>query len=218
MSQLYPVFLKLQGKAVLIVGGGNLALQKWRTLLESGARVTVVAPEMHPQLAAGAGPEGPRLLRREYADADLQGVHLLFAATDDQELNRRIVRTAQQAGIIANAVDDPAHCGFYTPAVLRRGAVTLAISTSGQFPGLSKALRECLEDWLPAGDDELLEELFFIRQAVKKRIPSGAERSDTLRRMLEQFKREYLAAPAAQVEPRHAAPSQTPQSGDSQAI
>lgn len=194
MSQLYPVFLKLHDKAVLIVGGGKLALQKWRTLRGTGARVTVVAPAIHRGLEGAGGRGELRLLRRAFRESDLAGASLVFAATDDRGLNRRVVSVAARAGITANAVDDPEHCDFYTPAVVRRGEMALAISTSGNFPGIGKALRETLEAWLPARDDAMLLEMFALRRAMKESSHASAVRSHALRQMLERFKQDYLNA------------------------
>ncbi len=101
-------------------------------------------------------------------------------------------RRAAAAGITANAVDDPAFCDFYTPAVFRRDALTLAVSTSGSFPGLSKALREALEAWLPERDAPLLRELLALRDAARADAPGRAERGEALRALLARFKRDYL--------------------------
>jgi siroheme synthase-like protein len=192
MPQLCPLYLKLEGKIVLIVGGGEVALQKWRTLRETGAAVTVVAPAFHPELARAAAPGRPRLVRRAFRPSDLEGVRLVFAATDDPALNHRVCEAAGRAGILANAVDDPAHCDFYTPAVFRRGALALAISTSGNFPGLSRALREALEAWLPEADEHLLNELLALRGAVRNGGATSATRAEALRGLLERFKEDYL--------------------------
>lgn len=192
MSQLYPVFLKLEGKTVLIVGGGRLAVQKLRTLRETGARAVVIAPRLRPALWCAIPGVQVTLVHRAWRRADLAGAGLVFAATGDAALNHRIVHLARRAGIPANAVDDPAHCDFYTPSVLRRGAVTLALSTGGKFPGVSKALRETLEAWLPPRDDGLVEGMLAMRRAIQASGRSAAGRTLALRDLLRRFKAEYL--------------------------
>ena len=177
---------------MLIVGGGNLALQKLHTFANSGAHVTLVAPEFHPGLLENFAGMQTVLIRRPYQPEDVAGKDMIYAATDDRELNRRVYTNAERAGISANAVDDPGYCDFYTPSVLRRGAITLALSTSGRFPGISKALRECLESWLPCQDDDLLQELFALRTTLKRSSHATAVRSHALRTMIDRFKQDYL--------------------------
>lgn len=194
MNALYPVFLKLAGSHVLIVGGGALALQKLRTLAETGARVTLVAPAFREPLPALAAETGAELVRREFLPADLEGAALVFAATDDPELNRRVFQLAGGRGVLANAVDDPEFCAFYTPSVVRRAGFSLAISSEGRFPGVTKALREVLEAWFPGPDADLLRGLFEFRRALRRR--PAAQRGRALRRLLAAFRREYLEPPA----------------------
>ena len=172
-------------------------MQKLHTLRETGARAVVVAPRLRPALRRAVPGVQVTLVQRAWRPADLEGAGLVFAATDDAACNHRIVRLARRAGIPANAVDDPAHCDFYTPSVLRRGAVTLALSTGGRFPGISKALRETLDAWLPPRDDGLVEGMLAMRQAIQAGGRSAAGRTRVLRGLLRRFKAEYLE-PAAQ--------------------
>ena len=167
-------------------------MQKLRTLRETGARAVVIAPQLRPSLRRSVPGVQVTLVHRAWRPADLAGAGLVFAATGDAALNHRIVRLARQACIPANAVDDPAHCDFYTPSVLRRGAVTLAISTGGKFPGISKALRETLHAWLPPRDDGLVEEMLAMRRAIQAGGRSAAGRTRALRDLLRRFKAEYL--------------------------
>ena len=195
METLYPIFLNLLGKKVLIVGGGRLAVQKLDSLEGSGARLHVVAPRIRLEICQRV--RRTNLHPRPYVAGDLTGAVLVFAATDDEPLNRRIVADAEVAGILANAVDDPAHCAFYTPSILRRNGFVMAISSSGRFPGACKALRETLETWLPKEDEALLEELFALRERVTREVTDAAERSAALRELIAQFKRTYLEHPPA---------------------
>ncbi|MBI4081589.1 MAG: bifunctional precorrin-2 dehydrogenase/sirohydrochlorin ferrochelatase [Candidatus Lambdaproteobacteria bacterium] len=204
-SELYPVFLKLRDRPVLIVGGGALALQKARTLDATGARVRVVAPALDPALLAAAEAGRITVARRAYCPEDLTGAALVFAATDDGALNHRIVAEAEARGILANAVDDPDHCAFYTPAVVRHPAATLALSTGGAFPGLARALRECLDAWLPPGDAELHAALVALRRRLRRELDPAARR-EALAALIAGVKARYLLATGRDGEGRERAP------------
>lgn len=188
--------MKLSGKTVLIAGGGKLARQKLATLEPTGADVIVAAPSIDPRgtdwrgfkwLSAGR----LTLLTRAYGRDLLEGCSLVFAATNDPTVNRRIVADAEARGILANAVDDPDFCDFYTPAVVRRPGATVAISTSGGFPGFSGALREILELWLPDGDGAVLEDLFELRNALRQTL-DPEKRREALGELIEGVKKRYL--------------------------
>jgi uroporphyrin-III C-methyltransferase/precorrin-2 dehydrogenase/sirohydrochlorin ferrochelatase len=146
MHELFPLFLKLAGRPCLVVGGGVVAEAKMQGLVRCGAEVRVVAPEATPGIreAASAG----RIVweQRPFLPSDLAGVFLVVAATHSPELHEEIFRRSQQAGILCNAVDEPERCDFYYPAVVRRGALQLAISTSGRSPFLAQRLRHELEE------------------------------------------------------------------------
>lgn len=146
MDDLFPLFLKLSGRPCLVVGGGTVAEAKMQGLLRCGAQVRVVAPEATPRIreAAGAG----RIVweERPFLPSDLTGIFLVVAATNSPELHEEIFRRCQQSGILCNAVDEPERCDFYYPAVVRRGALQLAISTAGLSPSLAQRLRLDLEE------------------------------------------------------------------------
>ena len=191
MRELYPVFMKLSGRTVLIAGGGKLARQKLATLEPTGAAVVVAAPRIDRRGLNWRGAGKLTLLTRPYGCDLLEGCSLVFAATNDPAVNRRIVAEARARGILANAVDDPEFCDFYTPAVVRRAGVTIAISTSGGFPGFSGVLREILELWLPDGDGAVLEELFALRSALRHSL-DPERRREALGELIEGVKRRYL--------------------------
>ena len=144
-SPLVPAFLKLAGRAVLLVGGGKVAASKLPALLEAGARVTVVSPEIGHDLLR----PGVRLLQRGFLPVDLDGKWFAVAAAPP-EVNREVSAAAEQRGIFVNAVDDAASASAYLGGVVRRGSVTLAISTDGRAPALAGLLREALDAMLPA--------------------------------------------------------------------
>jgi len=143
---LFPVFLKLTGRRCLVVGAGSVGEAKIRSLLPTGAIVRVVAHHATPAVVKWA--ESGRIAweARGFTSADLEGVFLVIAATPSVEVNDLVFRQAQQRGVLSNAVDDPARCDFYYPAVVQRGSLQIAISTEGQSPALAQRLRRELEN------------------------------------------------------------------------
>ena len=159
MPDLLPLFLNLTGRVVVLVGGGPVATAKLRQLLAAGARVRVVSPEVTDEiarLAAGGFQPGDRgdrgstitLLRRPFVAADLDGAWLAVAAATP-DVNRDVAAVAETRHLFVNAVDDPANASAFLGGVVRRGGVTLAISTSGDAPALTALLREGLDAVLP---------------------------------------------------------------------
>jgi precorrin-2 dehydrogenase/sirohydrochlorin ferrochelatase len=136
----------------LVVGGGPVAERKVAGLLESGARLTVVSPSATDRLRDWSRADRVRLLLREYAASDLRGHSIVFVATDDGRVNADVARDARAAGVLVNAADDPAHCDFILPAVLRRGELTVAVSTGGASPALARTVRDELDAYLDRED------------------------------------------------------------------
>src|SRR2546425_12459583 len=137
----YPVFLELAGRHVLVVGGGLVAERRVHGLLAADATVTVVSPALTPALAALESGGRLRHHRRGFEPGDLDGVDLAFAATDRGEVNAALFVAARARGVWVNAADDPAHCTFILPAVVRRGGLSVAGSTGGPSPALARAVR-----------------------------------------------------------------------------
>lgn len=191
MSDLFPVFLSLRDQPVLVVGGGAIAAQKLQALAPTGARVTLVAPEVSTE-ALAAGGEAMQVRRRPYEPADVQGARVVFAATADAALNARVVADARAAGALANAVDQPAHCDFYTAATARQGDVVLAVSSSGRLPGLARVLRETLEALLPAEHLPLLARLEALRNNLRTRIEAPEVRAASLKHLVQALRETYL--------------------------
>jgi len=140
----YPIFIDLKDRPVLVVGAGKVALRKTRGLLESGARITVVAPECEPEFESLP----VRLVRRRFRASDLAGALLIFAATDDRMTNHRIGIAAKGKGVFANIADSAEECDFLVPARVQRGSVQIAVSTGGESPRLAAELRKKLEELL----------------------------------------------------------------------
>ena len=146
MADLLPLFVNLTGRRVLLVGGGPVAASKLGALLAAGARVRVVAPEVHSDIAAHE--PNIEIERREFANADVNDMWLVVAAATPA-VNRAVARAAEVRHVLVNAVDDPANASAFLGGVVRRGGVTLAISTSGDAPGLTALLRQALNALLP---------------------------------------------------------------------
>ena len=144
-TNLYPVFLKLAGRRVLLVGGGRVAAGKLDGLVAAGAQVTVVAPEIVPEMQR----DGVVLERRPFEARDVDGTWWVVAAAPP-EVNRQVQAAAETRCVFVNAVDDPAHATAYLGGVVRRGDVAIAVSTGGRAPALAGLLREGLDSWLPA--------------------------------------------------------------------
>ncbi len=142
--QLLPVFLKLAGRRVLIVGGGAVAAQKVTVLLRTGAVLTIVAPQIIPALED----RGVQLLRREFEAQDLVGVAFVVAAAT-ADVNREVARLAGLQGLFVNAVDDPENASAYLGSILSRSGVTIAVSTGGRAPALAALMRQALDALLP---------------------------------------------------------------------
>ena len=146
----YPVFLELRGRRCLVVGGGGVAERRAEGLLAAGATVTVISPTLTPTLATLAAEGRIRHEPRAFEPADFDAIDLAFAATDRGEVNAALFREACARGVWVNAADDPAHCTFILPALVRRGDLTVAVSTGGTSPALARAMREELERFLTA--------------------------------------------------------------------
>jgi len=137
----YPMFADLTGRLCVVIGGGLVAQRKVTTLLRYGARVTVISPTVTRRLGAYARQGRVRHLARRVCPTDLRGAWLVYAATDDPRTNQLVSRTAQRLRIFANVVDHAPLCSFIAPAIFRRGALTVAVSTGGASPSLAKKLR-----------------------------------------------------------------------------
>ena len=142
---LFPIFLKLDGRLVVVIGGGNIAEAKIPGALSAGARVRLIAPSITPQIAEWVRFGKIDWLPKEFEAADLHGAFLVIAATSAAGVNESVFREAEARGILCNAVDDIEHCHFYYGSVVQRGDLQIAISTNGKSPALAQRLRLQLE-------------------------------------------------------------------------
>jgi len=172
----YPILLRLHGRRCVVVGGGKVAARKVKSLLECGATVKVIAPELTPELVRLAKNEKLQYIGRAYRKGDLKGALLVIGATDSEATNRRIWAEAAKQGMLVNIVDRPELCSFTLPARINRGPVTVAISTGGASPALARRLREILEEVIGPEFGKLADLMGALREEVKCAFPSEAER------------------------------------------
>lgn len=163
---LFPMFLKLTGRRCLVVGGGNIATPKIRSLLDSGAEVRVVAPQGSFPVTEWAQQGLITWDQRRFEESDLGGVFLVIAGTSDSDLNGAVFSAAQRRNILCNAVDDPEHCDFFYPALVRRGDFQVAISTAGHSPALAQRLRKQFEIEFGSEYEIWVEELGKMRKQL----------------------------------------------------
>ncbi len=155
MTTFYPVFLNLEERRCVVIGGGQIAEGKVLKLIDSGAKIIVISPDATPAIRDAANRGDIEFNLRKYQAGDLQGAFLAIAATNDRVVNQEIFEEAENLGVLLNAVDDPPRCSFIAPSIVERGPVTLAISTGGASPALARKLRETLAkspalDWADA--------------------------------------------------------------------
>lgn len=166
MPSLFPMFVKLEGKTVLVVGAGKVGEPKIHALRDTGAHIRVVARVASPAVREWAQLGAITLEEREFVDSDLDRVFLAVVATSSRELNQRIYHAAQARRVLCNVVDVPELCDFYYPAVVRRGDLQLAISTAGQSPALAQKIRRQLEKQYGPGYAAWVAELGETRRKI----------------------------------------------------
>ena len=177
---LYPIFLKLEDRRVLIVGGGAIAEQKIEAVLRSARDVTVLAPEINSRIRTWAEEGRLKHVAGEYRPGSAQGYFLVIAATDSQSVNRAVYEEAEKSGALANAVDDPGSCGFYSAAVVERGDFQIAISTGGASPALAQQVRRELEEEYGPEYGPWTAWLGRTRSLLRRALPASDRRKELL--------------------------------------
>ena len=190
------MFLKLTGRACVVVGAGTIAEGKIEALLEAEARVTVIAPEALPRVQALAQGGDITWVQRAYTEGDLSGAFLCVAATATAEVNRAVFAEAVARGVLCNAVDDPPFCDFYFPSIVRRGDLQVAISTAGESPALAQRLRKEINAALPLDTGEWLMELGRLRREVTAVEPIGEPRKQLLHELAQREVCSFDGCPA----------------------
>jgi uroporphyrin-III C-methyltransferase / precorrin-2 dehydrogenase / sirohydrochlorin ferrochelatase len=172
----FPIFLKLEDKPCLVVGGGEVAARKTQQLLKAGAKVFIVAPEIESSLEQLKQSDQIQHLQQKYDESCLQDKVLVIAATDDTSINNTIAEQAKKNNILVNVVDNPALCTFIMPSVIDRSPVIVAVSTGGASPVLARLLRARLETLIPSSYGKLAGLIARFRDRVKENFPTIRER------------------------------------------
>ncbi len=167
--KLYPLMLSVEDRNAVVIGGGSVAARKVSDLVERGARVTVIAPDVDPAIIELQVQHSGRIeiVHREYAPGDLKGAFIVFSATDDESVTERVFNESGELNVLLNAVDDPDHCGFFVPSWFSRGGLVVAVSTSGISPALAARIRREIEGIIPGDIEETLSALHRARTVLK---------------------------------------------------
>ena len=163
----YPVNLLVTGRRCVVVGAGRIAARKIEPLLEAGADVTVVAPDVGETVRAWAGEGRIRLVERPFTEADVDDAWLVITATDDPEVNRAVFEAGEARRIFVNSADDPANCSFTLMSVVRRGDIVVTIGTNGRSPALATFLKDHVRDEMGPEYETLLELLSEAREEMR---------------------------------------------------
>jgi len=168
-NELYPIFLKVNTLNILIIGGGNVGLEKLHFLLKSSpnANVEVLAKSFLPETVELAKKHGVKLIKRSFKRKYLKKRHLVIAATNDRELNKKIYTNAKKRYLLANIADSPEYCDFYMGGIVNKGHVKIAISTNGKSPTTAKRLRQFFEEVIPEDISHMVENLNEYRKTIK---------------------------------------------------
>lgn len=193
---LLPVFLKLDRRPCLVIGAGTVALQKIPALLHAGARVRVVAPQVHPEIAELAAAGDIALEVRGYRADDLDGLFLVIAATNDSAVNTAIYEEALRRNLLCNAVDDPPNCDFYFGSIVTRGDLQIAISTAGESPAFAQKLRKEIDAQLPADLGPWLRDIGEQRREILEGYEPGEDRKLLLHQLAQRPTCEPATCPA----------------------
>jgi precorrin-2 dehydrogenase len=165
----FPIYLEMTGRRCLVIGGGAVAERKIANLVEAGAEVTVISPDVSENVAHWSKNNSIQLKTKCYQSGDLDGYELAFVATDDDRVNASVYQEGKSRGVWVNAADDPAHCDFILPSVLRRGDLTVAVSSGGQSPALARTIREELEIYFSREYEQLAQLAAETRTELHKR-------------------------------------------------
>jgi precorrin-2 dehydrogenase/sirohydrochlorin ferrochelatase len=187
----YPIFLEMQGRRAVIIGGGAVATQKAQALLAAGARLVVVSKDVDDTLSALCQGANAELVKSGYSKSYIAEAAIVIAATSDERLNKQIYKDCQELEILCNVVNAPELCDFIVPAVVRRGDLQIAIGTEGHCPAYAGHLRKKLEQTFTAKNGEFLAELEKLRKHIIKNVPDQAERKVLLGELVDDKSFDY---------------------------
>ncbi|MDG3580996.1 MULTISPECIES: precorrin-2 dehydrogenase/sirohydrochlorin ferrochelatase family protein [Galbibacter] len=177
-NELYPVFLKVHALQILIVGGGNVALEKLTFLLKSSpnAKVCLLAPFFREETVAKAKVFGLEIIKDAYHKKYLQGKDIVIATTNDETVNVQVYKDCKEKNILVNVADNPPYCDFYMGGIVTKGNVKIAISTNGKSPTTAKRLRQFFEEVIPENIDDLVQNLNAYRKTIKGNFEEKVEK------------------------------------------
>jgi precorrin-2 dehydrogenase/sirohydrochlorin ferrochelatase len=180
MRHLFPICLNLQDRACLVVGGGQVAERKIASLLEHGAQVRVISNAVTARIKQWQREKRVEIYIRGFIEEDLEGVFLVFIATNNCEINREISHLCHRKGILINVADDPEACDFLVPSVLRRGSLQVAVSTEGKSPAYARKLRQELEAIITPSHGEFVDLLGEVRDFLHGQVPDSSVRKQII--------------------------------------
>ena len=172
----YPIFIDVENRDVVIIGGGTVCARKAETMLRYGARVTVVSPKFTDEIEAWAKEGLLRIKRKEYDDADLEGASMVIASTDDESVNSRVAADSRRRRIPVNVVDVTPLCEFIVPAIVESGSIQIAVSTGGKSPAVARTLKEDLKKLIGTEYAEINDLLGSLRDDAKRVLPTDTDR------------------------------------------
>jgi siroheme synthase-like protein len=173
-----PISVSMRDRPCLVVGGGVVAVRKVENMLEYDVPIVVVAPEVDPKLEYHAEKGRIKLEKREYRPPEAGEYGIVISATDNSDLNKQVYADAHERGVLVNVVDDPSHCDFIVPAVLRRDCLTVSITTDGKAPFMSGHLRAILDTIFPKHWDRLMKLAANFRVRVREQWADSAEKKN----------------------------------------
>lgn len=177
---MYPLFLKLEKSPCLVIGGGIIAERKIIGLLEAGAHITLISPDVTDGLMELIESHSIDYLNRSFKDGDTEGFFLIIAATNSRESNKQVYSEAQRSNSLINCVDDPEYCNFYVPAQVTRGSLKIAVSTEGKLPILARRMRQHLNKMFPKNMGDKLEALGEIRREIIREAGDDDEKKKAM--------------------------------------
>lgn len=172
----YPIYIDIEDRAVLIVGGGAVCARKAETMMGYGGRVTIVSPEITDEIAAWERDGALVVKRKKYAEPDLEGASIVIASTDDPCVNARVARDCRRRKIPVNVVDVTHLCEFIVPAIIQKGSIQIAVSTGGKSPAIGRTLKEDLQRAIGPEYAEVNDLLGTLRKSAKQVLPTDVDR------------------------------------------
>jgi siroheme synthase-like protein len=172
----YPIFIDVEERDVVIIGGGNVCARKAETMMRYGARVTIVSPEITAEIAEWEAERKLEVRRKRYADSDLEGATIVIASTDDTSVNEQVAADCRRRRIPVNVVDVTPLCEFIVPAIIEKDGIQIAVSTGGKSPAIARTLKEDLQRAVGPEYAEVNEILGSLRDSAKRTLPTDVDR------------------------------------------